>query len=64
LAYRKQETVLRLLRGKDLKLASRKIRVTTAELSGWREMFLAAGEALLKGQPVDAHDVEIGRLKE
>jgi hypothetical protein len=62
-AYCKQEAVPRLLRGQDLKLVSRKIRVTTAELSRWRETFLAAGEASLKSRPVDAHEIEIGWLK-
>ena len=43
-ARRKQETVLRLLRGEDLELVSRELAVTAAELSGWRDQFLAAGE--------------------
>jgi hypothetical protein len=37
--------------------------VTAAELSGWRDQFLAAGEASLKSRPVDARDAEIGRLQ-
>src|SRR5690349_22573792 len=63
-ARRKQEAVLRLLRGEDLELVSRELGVTAAELSGWREAFLAAGEAALKTRPADARDGEIGRLKE
>ena len=63
-ARRKQETVLRLLRGEDLELLSRQLGVTAAELSGWREAFLAAGEVALKTRPADARDAEIGRLKE
>jgi hypothetical protein len=63
-ARRKQETVLRLLRGEDLELVSRELGVIAAELSGWREAFLAAGEAALKTRPADARDGEIGRLKE
>jgi transposase-like protein len=63
-ARRKQEAVLRLLRGEDLELVSRALGVTAAELSGWREAFLAAGEAALKTRPADARDGEIGRLKE
>jgi transposase len=63
-AGRKQEAVLRLLRGDDLELLSRELGVTAAELSGWREAFLAAGEASLKSRPADARDAEIGRLKE
>ena len=63
-ARRKQDAVLRLLRGEDLKLLSRELAVTAAELSGWRDAFLAAGEAALKTRPADARDAEIGRLKE
>jgi hypothetical protein len=62
-ARRKQDAVLRLLRGEDLELPSRE-KVTAAELSGWREAFLATGEASLKSRPADARDAEIGRLKE
>ena len=63
-AGRKREAVLRLLRGEDLELVSRMLGVTAAELSGWREAFLAAGEASLRSRPADALDAEIGRLKE
>src|SRR3954451_2501542 len=63
-ARRKQEAVLRLLRGEDLELLSRRLGVTAAELSGWRGAFLAAGEVSLKTRPADARDAEIGRLKE
>jgi transposase len=62
-ARRKQSAVLRLLRGEDLELVSRELAVTAAELSAWREAFLAAGEASLKSRPADARDGEIGRLK-
>jgi hypothetical protein len=63
-ARRKQSAVLRLLRGEDLELVSRELGVTAAELSAWREAFLAAGEASLKSRPADMRDGEIGRLKE
>src|SRR4051812_4635480 len=63
-ARRKQETVLRLLRGEDLELVSRALGVTAAELSGWRDQFLAGGEASLKSRPADARgDAEIDRLQ-
>ena len=61
---RKREAVLRLLRGEDLELVSRELGVTAAELSGWRDAFLAGGEASLRSRPADARDDEIGRLKE
>src|SRR4051812_30306759 len=63
-AGRKRDAVLRLLRGEDLELVSRELGVTAAELSGWREQFLTAGEASLRSRPADARDAEIGRLKE
>ncbi len=63
-ARRKQETVLRLLRGENLELLSRELGVTAAEVSGWRAAFLVAGEASLKSRPADAREAEIGRLKE
>src|ERR1700760_3018674 len=50
-AGRKREAVLRLLRGEDLELVSRELGVTAAELSGWRDRFLAGGEASLKRRP-------------
>ena len=63
-ARRKREAVLRLLRGEDLELVSRELGTTAAALSGWRDQFLAGGEASLKSRPADARDAEIGRLKE
>ncbi len=62
-ARRKQEAVLRLLRGEGLELVSRELGVMAAELSGWRDQFLVGGEASLKSRPADARDAEIGRLK-
>ena len=62
-AGRKQTAVLRLLRGEDLELVSRELGMTAAELSGWRDQFLAGGEASLKSRPADARDAEIGRLQ-
>jgi hypothetical protein len=64
-ARRKQDAVVRLLRGEDLELLlSRELAVTAAELSGWRDAFLAGGAAALKSRPADARDAAIGRLKE
>src|SRR3954467_1102929 len=62
-ARRKQDAALRLLRGEDMEVLARQLGVTAAELSGWREAFLAGGEASLKCRPADARDDEIGRLK-
>jgi transposase len=65
-ARRKQDAVLRLLRlrGEDLELLSRELGVIAVEPSGWRDAFLAAGEASLKARPADARDAAIGRWKE
>jgi transposase-like protein len=60
-ARRKQDAVLRLLRGDDLELLSRHLGVTAADLSDWRDTFLAASEVSLKTRPADAQDAEIGR---
>jgi hypothetical protein len=61
---RKVEAVLRLLRGEELDALSRELGVTAARLSKWRETFLSAGMASLKGRPRDGRDEEIARLKE
>src|SRR3954467_12279945 len=62
-ARRKQDAVLRLLRGEDLELLARQLGVTAADLRGWGGAFLAAGEVSLKSRPADARDAEIGRLQ-
>ena len=63
LRQRKREAVLRLLRGEDLELVSRALGVTAATLSGWREAFLAAGEASLATRPAGSEVLESQRLK-
>jgi transposase len=60
---RKLQAVLRLLRGEDLELVSRSLGVTAATLSGWRDAFLAGGEAALATKPADGRDLEAARLK-
>src|ERR671921_2520910 len=60
---RKRDAVLRLLRGEDLETVSRALGVTAATLSGWRDAFLAGGEAALATKPGDAKDLELDRLK-
>ena len=59
---RKRDAVLRLLRGEDLELVSRALGVTAATLSGWRDAFLAAGEAALATRP-GGEELESGRLR-
>src|ERR1700712_2345188 len=60
---RKRDAVLRLLRGEDLETVSRALGVTAATLSGWRDAFLAAGEASLSARPTHGEALESGRLK-
>jgi transposase len=60
---RKREAVLRLLRGEDLETVSRALGVTAAALSGWRDAFLAAGEAALASRPGSGEELESERLK-
>ena len=60
---RKSAAVLRLLRGEDLETVSRNLGVTAATLSGWREAFLAAGEAALSTKPASGEELESERLK-
>jgi transposase len=60
---RKRDVVLRLLRGEDLEMASRSLGVTAATLTGWRDTFLAAGEASLATRPADGEALESERLK-
>lgn len=62
-AKRKQEAVLRLLRGEDLETLSRELGVTAGTLSEWRDQFLAGAEAALHSRPRDERDEEIARLK-
>jgi hypothetical protein len=62
-SQRKAATVLRLLRGEDLELLSRELGITAATLAGWRDDFLAGGQAALKSRPTDDRDEEIARLR-
>src|SRR5690242_14789667 len=60
---RKREAVLRLLRGEDLEMVSRAPGVTAATLSGWRDAFLAAGEAALATRAGSGEELAAERLK-
>ena len=63
---RKRDAVLRLLRllrCEDLEMVSRPLGVTAATLSGWRDAFLAAGEASLASRPEAGEELESERLK-
>ena len=56
--------MLRLLRGEDLELVSRELGVTAADLSSWRDGFLAGGAASLKSRPEDDRDRQLRAMRE
>src|ERR1051325_1699084 len=60
---RKSAAVLRLLRGEDLETVSRELGVTAATLTGWRDAFLAGGEAALTTRAATGEELESKRLK-
>jgi len=60
---RKRYAVLRLLRGEDIETVTRALGITAATLSGWREAFLAAGEASLATRSIDGEALESQQLK-
>ena len=60
---RKTAAVLRLLRGEDLETVSRELGVTAATLTGWRDAFLAGGEAALTSRAATGEELESERLK-
>ena len=46
-----------------METVSRGLGVTAATLSGWRDAFLAAGEAALATKPASGEELESHRLK-
>jgi hypothetical protein len=50
-ANRKEQVVLRLLRGESLDLLARETGQPAGRIAGWREEFLAAGREGLKSRP-------------
>jgi hypothetical protein len=60
---RKSAAVRRLLRGEDLETVSRELGITAAMLTGWRDAFLAGGEAALTTGAATGEELESERLK-
>ncbi len=52
---RKQEAVLQVLRGEDIELVARGIDATAADVSGWRDVFLATGASAYCPAPGSCH---------
>ena len=66
---RKTDAVMRLLRGEDLDVVARELRVEAHRLAAWREEFVAAGAEGLKARPTEPQERklreaerQIGRL--
>src|SRR3954454_2151530 len=55
-ARRKQEVVLRLLRGESLDALARETGQAAGTIAGWREDFLQAGHEGLKSRPAPVED--------
>ena len=62
-AQRKLAAATRLLRGEPLETVARKLNVTVARLSGWRDRALLGAEAAMKERERDGRDEELLRLK-
>ncbi len=62
-AQRKQEVVLRLLRGESLDLLARETGQPAGRISAWREDFLAAGREGLKARPRPAEERELAEAQ-
>ena len=59
----KTAAVLRLLRGEDLEDRLARAGITAATLTGWRDAFLAAGEAAQTTRVATGEELESDRLK-
>ena len=59
-ARRKEQVVLRLLRGESLDLLARETGQPAGRIAGWREEFLAAGREGLKSRPALEVDRRLG----
>ena len=55
-ARRKEQVVLRLLRGESLDLLARETGQPVGRIASWREEFLAAGREGLKSRPLPAEE--------
>jgi transposase-like protein len=55
-ANKKADAVMRLLRGEKLDVVSRELKVEAHLLAKWRDEFLEAGKAGLKGHKADDDD--------
>ena len=63
-AKRKQEIVLRMLRGEALDILSREFDIPAEKLTRWREAFIKGGMENLKTKPGSVQEKENRMLKE
>ncbi len=61
---RKEELVLRLLRGEDIETVSRESGVALHQLSQWRDAYTGAGREGLKSKPGDPKSAELKQAHE
>src|SRR2546427_9740008 len=59
-ARRKEQVVLRLLRGESLDLLARETGQPAGRIAGWREEFLEAGREGVKSRPAPEGDRRLG----
>jgi hypothetical protein len=50
---RKTDAVMRLLRGEDLDVVARELRVEAHRLAAWKDEFIAGGAEALKARPAE-----------
>ena len=62
-ARRKQEVVLRLLRGESLDLLARESEQPAGRIAAWRDEFLAAGREGLKSRPEPVEDLKLAEAQ-
>ncbi|HZC14119.1 MAG TPA: helix-turn-helix domain-containing protein [Thermoleophilaceae bacterium] len=62
-AQRKEEVVLRLLRGESLDRLARETGQPAGRIAAWREEFLAAGREGLKARPRPAEERELAEAQ-
>jgi transposase len=62
-ARRKEQVVLRLLRGESLDLLAREAGQPAGRIAGWREEFLSGGREALKSRPAPEGDRRLGDVQ-
>lgn len=62
-AQRKRDAALRVLRGEPLEVVARELRVTAADLSGWRDAPLGGRRGAPEVAPADDREARIAQLQ-